>query len=48
MEEFYEKPNLRQLKVKYLGPTNYRGARVKIYEPKRFSNGKVEYIPTSI
>lgn len=41
-EEFYEKPNLRQLKVKYLSPTNYRGARVKIYEPKRFSNGKVE------
>jgi len=41
-EEFYKKPNLRQIKVKYLSATTYRGARVKIYEPKRFSSRKVE------
>ena len=29
--------NLRQIKVKFLGPTNYKGARIKIYESSRFS-----------
>jgi hypothetical protein len=28
--------NYRQIKVKFLGPTNHRGARIKIYEPKRY------------
>jgi hypothetical protein len=30
--------NLRQIKVKFLGPTNSRGARIKIYEPSRFND----------
>lgn len=32
--------NLRQIKVKFLGPTNHKGARIKIYEPKRRKEGK--------
>lgn len=32
--------NLRQIKVKFLGPTNYKGARIKIYEPKRYKDDK--------
>jgi len=32
--------NLRQIKVKFLGPTNYKGSRIKIYEPKRYSGDK--------
>jgi hypothetical protein len=36
----YDLPNYRQFKVTFLGPTNYRGARVKISEPKRFVDGK--------
>ena len=34
--------NLRQIKVKFLGPTNTRGARIKIYEPSRFHDSKTE------
>lgn len=36
----YDLPNYRQFKVTFLGPTNHRGARVKISEPKRFVDGK--------
>lgn len=36
----YDLPNYRQFKVTFLGPTNYRGSRVKISEPKRFVDGK--------
>jgi len=32
--------NLRQIKVKFLGPTSYRGARIKIYEPQRYGRQK--------
>ena len=28
--------NLRQIKVKFLGPTNHKGARIKLYEPSPF------------
>lgn len=36
----YDLPNYRQFKVTFLAPTNHRGARVKITEPKRFVDGK--------
>ena len=36
----YDLPNYRQFKVTFLGPTNHRGARVKITEPTRFVNFK--------
>lgn len=36
----YDLPNYRQFKVTFLSPTNSRGARVKITEPKRFTDGK--------
>jgi hypothetical protein len=34
--------NLRQIKVKFLGPTNYNGARIKIYEPARYNDEKTK------
>ena len=36
----YDLPNYRQFKVTFLSPTNSGGARVKITEPKRFTDGK--------
>lgn len=36
----YELQNLRQIKVSFLSPTNYRGSRIKIYEPKRYNDDK--------
>ena len=36
--------NLRQIKVKYISPTNYRGSRVCIYEPKRYNNDKTKRV----
>ena len=36
--------NYRQLKVKYISPTNSRGARICIYEPKRYNNDKTEKV----
>ena len=36
----YDLPNYRQFKVTFLSRTNHRGARVKITEPKRFTDGK--------
>ena len=30
--EYFEIKNHRTIKVKYLGPTNYRGSRIKIYD----------------
>ena len=38
----FEIQNLRQIKVKYLPPTSNSGSRVKIYEPKRYYEDKVE------
>ena len=35
---------LRQIKVKFLGPTNHRGARVKIYEHGRWVGDKTESV----
>ena len=37
-------PNLRQIKVKYISPTNFRGSRVCIYEPKRYNNDKTKRV----
>jgi len=42
MKKAFEIKNLRQIKVKYLAPTNYSGSRIKIYEPKRYNDDKVE------
>ena len=39
MKDLYENKkvkNCRQIKVKFLPPTNKTGARIKIYEPKRW------------
>ena len=30
--KYFEIKNHRTIKVKYLGPTNYRGSRIKIYD----------------
>ena len=40
----HEIPNLRQIKVKYIPPTNYRGSRVCIYEPRRYNNDKTNRV----
>ena len=32
----YQVQNLRQIKVKFISPTNNKAAKVKIYEPKRY------------
>jgi len=34
--------NLRQIKVSFLGATNSRGSRIKIYEPIRYNSDKKE------
>ena len=34
----YKLDNYRQIKVKYMGPTNYRGSRICIYEPARYND----------
>jgi|TARA_S200002703_G_scaffold150661_1_gene149255 hypothetical protein len=39
-EDYYkigQVQNFRQIRVKYYPPTNHRNARIKIYEPSRFS-----------
>lgn len=40
-------PNYRQIKVKYMQPTDRMGARISICEPKRFNDFKTKrvYIP---
>ena len=38
----FQVSNLRQIKAKFLSPTNTRGARLKIYEPKRYNDDKTE------
>tara|TARA_R110000824_G_scaffold4746_1_gene22619 strand:+ start:69 stop:383 length:315 start_codon:yes stop_codon:yes gene_type:complete len=39
--------NYRQLKIKYISPTNSRGSRLCIYEPKRYNTDKTKrvYLP---
>ena len=34
--------NHRYIKVKYISPTNRTGARIKIYEPKRWNDDTVK------
>ena len=43
-QELNDVSNYRQIKVKYIGPTNTRGSRVCIYEPKRYNNDKTEKV----
>lgn len=40
--ESLEIKNYRQIKVKFLPPTNNRGSLIKIYEPKRYGSDKTE------
>lgn len=43
MKDLYENKkvkNCRQIKVKFFSPTNKTGARIKIYEPKRWITDK--------
>jgi hypothetical protein len=45
MKDLYDNKkvkNHRQIKVKFLPPTNFSGARVKIYEPKRWNEDTVK------
>jgi hypothetical protein len=44
MKNINDIPNLRQIKVKYISPTNTRGSRVCIYEPKRYNNDKTKRV----
>ena len=38
----FQVQNLRQIKVKFISPTNHRGAKVKIYEPKRYKDDSIQ------
>ncbi len=42
VKKVFEIRNYRQIKVGFLAPTNYRGARIKIYEPKRYNDDKTQ------
>ena len=37
-KQAWELSNLRQIKVSFVGPTNYRGARICIFEPARMND----------
>ena len=41
-KQAFQVPNYRQIKVKYIGATNYRCSRVCIFEPKRFNDDKTQ------
>ena len=36
--------NYRQIKIKYISPTNSRGSRLCIYEPKRYNTDKTKRV----
>ena len=38
----YQLQSFRQIKVKFISPTNHRGARIKIYEPKRYNDDSTQ------
>jgi len=40
--EAYQVKNLRQIKVKFISPTNHRCSKVKIYEPKRYNDDSTQ------
>lgn len=40
--DYWELPNYRQIRVKYLPPTNDRGSRISIYEPYRFNQERTK------
>ena len=44
MENINDIPNLRQIKVKYISPTDHKGSRVCIYEPKRYNSDKTKRV----
>lgn len=39
-----EVSNYRQIKIKYISPTNFRGSRLCIYEPKRYNADKTKRV----
>ena len=39
-----EVSNYRQIKIKYISPTNFRGSRLCIYEPKRYNADKTKKV----
>tara|TARA_R110001592_G_scaffold236825_1_gene495597 strand:+ start:178 stop:507 length:330 start_codon:yes stop_codon:yes gene_type:complete len=39
-----EVSNYRQIKIKYISPTNSRGSRLCIYEPKRYNTDKTKRV----
>lgn len=45
--EIHEIQNYRKFNISYLGPTDYRGARVKISEPKRYNDDKTVSVTLS-
>ena len=42
MENAFEVKNYRQIKAGFVSPTNHRGARIKIFEPKRYNDEKTQ------
>jgi hypothetical protein len=47
LQKYGSVPNLRQIKIKLIRETNYRGKRICIYEPKRYYDDKTRrvYLP---
>lgn len=42
MKKAFEIPNYRAIRATFVSPTNTRGARVKIYETKRYNDEKTQ------
>jgi len=42
--QIHEINNYRKFNIKYLGPTNYLGSRIKITEPARYNDDKARSI----
>ena len=45
MNEFYQLPNYREIVVTFLGPTNHRGARVKLHDTTTTQKVVLSYDP---
>ena len=45
--QIHEINNYRKFNIKYLGPTNFRGSRIKITEPARYNDDKAKSITLS-
>lgn len=50
MAQAHKLPNYRQIKVTFVPPTNTKGGRIKVWEPKRYNDDKTDivYISPSI